>query len=147
MHPSSVPSWRRRARRGHARPGDRSHAPEKRLAAEARKEGAVTIINPLFSDETAKRLGEAFVRRYELGPDFKFNNLRKGTGPTVAHVRQEIQAGRFTVLDTIYRGSFLECQVRVGPHEVIVQTDHDERLGPGQKVFLSFEPAHGLCLT
>lgn len=35
------------------------------------------------------------------------------------------------MLDTIYRGSFIECQVRVGPHEVIVQTDHDEGLAPG----------------
>lgn len=70
---------------------------EKKLAAEARKEGAVTIINPLFSDETGKRLGAAFIKRYELGSDFKFNNLRKGTGATVAQVRQEIQAGKFTV--------------------------------------------------
>lgn len=70
---------------------------EKALAAAAKKEGAVTIINPLFSDATANRLGPAFIERYGLGPNFKFNNLRKGTGQTVAQVRQEIQAGRFTV--------------------------------------------------
>ena len=70
---------------------------EEKLVAAAKKEGAVTIINPLFSDETAARLGPAFIKRYKLGEGFKFNNLRKGTGATVAQVRQEIQAGRFTV--------------------------------------------------
>jgi iron(III) transport system substrate-binding protein len=70
---------------------------EQKLVPLAKKEGAVTIINPLFSDETAQRLGEAFIKHYNLGPDFKFNNLRKGTGQTVAQVRQEIKAGRFTV--------------------------------------------------
>jgi len=70
---------------------------EQKLVAAAKKEGAVTIINPLFSDETAQRMAEAFKKRYGLGDDFKFNNLRKGTGATVAQVRQEIKAGRFTV--------------------------------------------------
>ncbi|MGH7385519.1 MAG: hypothetical protein ACREKG_10060, partial [Candidatus Rokuibacteriota bacterium] len=70
---------------------------EEKLVAAARKEGAVVFINPLFSDETAARLGPAFIKRYGLGPDFQFNNLRKGTGATVAQVRQEIQAGKLTV--------------------------------------------------
>lgn len=70
---------------------------EEQLVPGAKKEGAVTLINPLFSDETAARLGAAFIKRYGLGPDFRFNNLRKGTGQTVAQVRQEIQAGKFTV--------------------------------------------------
>ncbi|MPZ56251.1 MAG: extracellular solute-binding protein [Rhizobiales bacterium] len=70
---------------------------EQKLIAAAKKEGAVTLLNPLFSDRTGQLLGEAFVKRYNLGPEFKFNNLRKGTGQTVAQVRQEIVAGRFTV--------------------------------------------------
>ena len=70
---------------------------EQKLIAGAKKEGAVTILNPLFSDRTGQRMGEAFIKRYNLGPDFKFNNLRKGTGATVAQVRQEIQAGKHTV--------------------------------------------------
>jgi len=70
---------------------------EKKLVPLAKKEGAVTIINPQFSDDTANRLGPAFIKRYDLGADFKFNNLRKGTGQVVSQVRQEIQAGRFTV--------------------------------------------------
>ena len=70
---------------------------EKALIPLAKKEGAVTIITGLFSDETAQRMAEAFKKRYGLGDDFKFNNLRKGTGATVAQVRQEIKAGRFTV--------------------------------------------------
>ena len=70
---------------------------EKKLIEAAKKEGAVTIINPLFSDRTGQRMGEAFKKRYGLGADFKFNNLRKGTGATVSQVRQEIQAGKFTV--------------------------------------------------
>ena len=70
---------------------------EEKLVPLAKKEGEVTIINPLFSDETSQRLGEAFVKRYNLGPSFKFNNLRKGTGATIAQVRQEIKANRFSV--------------------------------------------------
>jgi iron(III) transport system substrate-binding protein len=70
---------------------------EQALVDAARQEGSVTLINPLFSDRTGQLLGEAFVKRYDLGPDFKFNNLRKGTGAVAAQVRQEIQAGTFTV--------------------------------------------------
>lgn len=73
------------------------NATEKALIAGAKAEGAVTIINPLFSDRTAQRMGAAFKKRYGLGDDFKFASLRKGTGATVAQVRQEIQAGKFTV--------------------------------------------------
>jgi iron(III) transport system ATP-binding protein len=51
------------------------------------------------------------------------------------------------VLETVYLGSFLDCRVRVGPCELSVQIDHDERLAPGQPVFLAFRPDHGLCLT
>ena len=51
------------------------------------------------------------------------------------------------VVDTIYLGNFLECRVRVGRHELCVQIDHYESLVPRQKVFLSFRPEHGLCLT
>ena len=72
-------------------------AGEKKLARAAKKEGAVVIINPLFSDRTAKRMGPAFAKRYGLGSGFKFNNIRKGTGSTVATVRQEIKAGKFTI--------------------------------------------------
>ncbi len=70
---------------------------EQQLIPLAKKEGAVTIINPLFSDRTAKRLGEAFIKRYGLGADFTFNNIRKGTGATVSTVRQEIKANKFTI--------------------------------------------------
>ena len=51
---------------------------EQALIAGAKKEGAVTIINPLFSDRTSRRMGPAFIKRYGLGSGFKFNNLRKG---------------------------------------------------------------------
>jgi ABC-type Fe3+/spermidine/putrescine transport system ATPase subunit len=51
------------------------------------------------------------------------------------------------VIDSIYLGSFLECRVRVGRHELSVQIDHDENLSPRQRVYLSFSPDHGLCLT
>ena len=51
------------------------------------------------------------------------------------------------VIDTVYLGNFLDCQVQVGPHEVGVQIDHFEELDTGQKVYLSFTPDHGLCLT
>jgi iron(III) transport system substrate-binding protein len=70
---------------------------EQKLVEGAKKEGAVTILNPIFSDRTGQRLAEAFIRHYGLGSDFKFNNLRKGTGQTVAQVRQEIVANEFTV--------------------------------------------------
>jgi len=51
------------------------------------------------------------------------------------------------VIDTVYLGNFLECRVDVSGHEVNIQIDHFEQLAPGQKVFLSFQPDHGLCLT
>jgi iron(III) transport system substrate-binding protein len=70
---------------------------EEKLVAAAKQEGAVTFLNPVFADETSEAIGKAFIARYDLGPDFKFNNLRKGTGQTVAQLRQEIKAGKFTV--------------------------------------------------
>jgi iron(III) transport system ATP-binding protein len=51
------------------------------------------------------------------------------------------------VIDTVYLGSFLECRVRVGMHEVGIQIDHFELLDEGQTVYLSFRPDHGLCLV
>ena len=51
------------------------------------------------------------------------------------------------VIDTVYLGNFLECNVRVGVHEVGVQIDHFVQLRPQQKVFLAFAPDRGLCLT
>lgn len=72
-------------------------AQEKKLIEAAKKEGSVTIIHPLFSDRTAQRMSAAFKKRYGLGDGFKLNSLRKGTGSTVAQVRQEIKAGKFTV--------------------------------------------------
>ncbi len=51
------------------------------------------------------------------------------------------------VIDTVYLGSFLECRVQVGCHELSIQIDHFEQLAPGQNVFLTFQPDHGLCLT
>ncbi len=51
------------------------------------------------------------------------------------------------VIDTIYLGNFLECRIDVGGHEVGIQINHFEQLEFGQKVFLSFQPDHGLCLT
>jgi hypothetical protein len=44
---------------------------EHKLVEDAKKEGAVTVLNPIFSDRTGERLGEAFIKRYDLGPDFK----------------------------------------------------------------------------
>lgn len=70
---------------------------EAALVEAAKKEGSVTVLNPQFSDWTGQHLGEGFVKKYNLGPNFKFNNLRKGTGATVAQTRQEIQAGKHTV--------------------------------------------------
>ncbi|HEX3398853.1 MAG TPA: ABC transporter ATP-binding protein [Acetobacteraceae bacterium] len=51
------------------------------------------------------------------------------------------------VIDTVYLGNFLECRVKVGRHAIDVQLDHYEQLAPQQKVFLTFDPDHGLCLT
>ena len=39
------------------------NAQEKALIAGAKAEGAVTIINPLFSDRTSQRMGAAFKKR------------------------------------------------------------------------------------
>jgi len=92
---------------------------EKKLIEGAKAEGSVTIINPIFQERTADLLAAGMKKRYGLGDDFKFNNLRKGTGATVAQVRQEIGAGKFTVdahlvsapgffAEAAKRGAFLE---------------------------------------
>jgi iron(III) transport system substrate-binding protein len=70
---------------------------EKKLIEAAKKEGQVTLINPIFQEVTAENFQAAFRKRYGLGEAFKFNNLRKGTGATIAQVQQEIKAGKFTV--------------------------------------------------
>ena len=51
------------------------------------------------------------------------------------------------VIDTVYLGSFLECRVRVGRHEVNIQVNHFVQLAPGQAVTLTFAPDHALCLA
>jgi iron(III) transport system substrate-binding protein len=103
---------------------------EESLAAAAKKEGAVTLLNPLFSDRTGQLLGEGFVKRYNLGPDFKFNNLRKGTGQTVAQVRQEIVAGKFTVdILLVSAPGFFDEAVKRGAFEKLDSAnwkDHEE---------------------
>ena len=50
------------------------------------------------------------------------------------------------IIDTVYLGSFLECRVDVNGHEVNIQIDHFEQLSKGQKVFISIQPEHVLCL-
>jgi iron(III) transport system ATP-binding protein len=51
------------------------------------------------------------------------------------------------IVDTVYLGNFLECRVSIAPYEIAVQIDHFEQLEPGQKVYLTFDPDHGLCLA
>jgi len=51
------------------------------------------------------------------------------------------------VAEIVYLGSFLECRVTVGVQQLCVQTGHAHRLVPGQRVFLSFDPAHAVCVT
>ena len=51
-----------------------------------------------------------------------------------------------SVIETVYLGNFLECRVKIGSHEMIVQIDHFEQLDPGQTVHVSFLPQHGLTL-
>lgn len=70
---------------------------EQKLIRAAKKEGAVTIIHPIFSDLTAERMRAAFIKRYGLGSGFRFNNLRKGTGLIMSQARAEIRANKFTV--------------------------------------------------
>ncbi len=70
---------------------------EEKLIRGAKKEGAVAFLNPLFSDRTSKRLKAGFVKRYGLGSNFDLKAIRKGTGATVAQVRQEMKANKFTV--------------------------------------------------
>lgn len=88
---------------------------EKKLIRAAKKEGGVVILNPLFSDRTSKKMGPAFIKRYGLGDGFKFRNVRKGTGSTVAQVRQEIKAGKFTVdIHLVSAPGFFHAAVKRG---------------------------------
>lgn len=69
---------------------------EQKLIRAAKKEGAVTLLNPLFSDGTAANMGPAFIKRYNLGSDFKFQNVRKRTGDVVGTARAEMKAGKYS---------------------------------------------------
>ena len=51
------------------------------------------------------------------------------------------------VIDTNYFGNFIECRVRIGCYEISSRIDHAEPIAPGQRVFVSFQPDHGLCLS
>jgi hypothetical protein len=83
---------------------------------------------------------------YKLGNWFASQSHQSCRRCNVAH-RAHVNLLQGEVIDTIYLGNFLECRVRVGHYEVSVQMDHYEHLVPRQKVFLSFQPDHGLCLT
>jgi ABC-type Fe3+/spermidine/putrescine transport system ATPase subunit len=51
------------------------------------------------------------------------------------------------VIDTNYFGNFIECRVRIGCYEISSRIDHAEPITPGQRVLVSFQPDHGLCLS
>lgn len=70
---------------------------ELKLIDAAKAEGEVSILHPILGDYSAGLLAKGFIEFYKLGPNFKFNNLRKGSGQTISQVRQEIQANKFTV--------------------------------------------------
>ncbi len=65
---------------------------EHKLVRAAKKEGAVTLLNPLFQESTAKKMGPAFAKRYGLGSSFKFQNVKKRTGDVVGTARAEMKA-------------------------------------------------------
>jgi iron(III) transport system substrate-binding protein len=67
-----------------------------KLIEAARQEGSVTVLNPLFSDHTARLFDTAFRSLYGLGDDFKLVNIRKGTGRVVATATQEMRANKLT---------------------------------------------------
>ena len=50
------------------------------------------------------------------------------------------------VIETVYLGNFLECRVKIGNYEMIIQLDHFEQLKKDQAVNVSFKAAHGLLL-
>ncbi len=102
---------------------------EEKLIAAAKAEGEVSVLHPILGDHSFGLLSKGFIEFYKLGPNFKLNNLRKGSGQTVAQVRQEIQANKFTVDILIVnaagffdeaakRGAFLALDSAQWPHHV-----------------------------
>ncbi|MGH8667073.1 MAG: ABC transporter ATP-binding protein [Burkholderiales bacterium] len=68
------------------------------------------------------------------------------------HLEPPDQAGNVNVIeariiDTVYPGNFLDCRLRLGRYELGVQIDHFEQLAPDQRVYLNFQPQHGVCLS
>ena len=51
------------------------------------------------------------------------------------------------IIETVYQGNLLDCQVRIGSHEIAVQMNHFEQLDRGRKIYLTFSPEHALLLT
>ena len=76
-----------------------------------------------------------------LRPEDISLHLSKPTDPSISNVIEG------QVIDTIYLGNFMEGRIQAGPNEIGIQIDHYENLSPGQLVYLSFAPEHGLCLT
>ena len=76
-----------------------------------------------------------------LRPEDISVHLKKPNGDAAGNVFEG------EVIETVYLGNMLDCRVKVGQHELSVQIDHYEQIDPHQKVYLSFEPDHGLCLT
>ena len=76
-----------------------------------------------------------------LRPEDVTLHLSKPDDPSVVNVIEG------QVIDTIYLGSFMEGRIKAGQNEIGIQISHYENLAPGQTVYLSFAPEHGLCLT
>jgi iron(III) transport system ATP-binding protein len=76
-----------------------------------------------------------------LRPEDIFVHLERPNGEAGGNVFEG------EVIQTVYLGNILDCRVKVGDHELSVQIDHFEDIAPQQKVYLSFAPDHGLCLT
>lgn len=71
-------------------------AQEKKLIPLAKQEGSLVTLISLFQDKTVRELEAGFIKRYGLGSDFKYTNIRKGTGPSLSMARTEIKANRIT---------------------------------------------------
>jgi len=88
---------------------------EKKLIPLAKQEGEIISLSSLFQDKTVRALQEGFRKRYGLGSDFKYTNIRKGTGPTISTARQEIKAGRITFdIITVPGGGFFHGAAKAG---------------------------------
>ena len=101
----------------------------------------------LIEGEFLSNAGEFADGKFLFGKENVFFNLRAFRLFSDAPPEGTTNILEGEIVDTVYQGNLLDCQVKIGNNEIAVQMNHFEKLITGQKVFISFSPEHALFLA